>query len=383
MSEQSDSSEVAAPKSSETPGASGAVGFDERRHDVLASTLHELRSRGPDLVFRMALVAFFLVLVWPLLMPIVLGGLGAIVLTPLHERVHRRLGRMRVLAPGIVTGVAVLGFLLPMTWVAWSSLKALEHFVGTTLGTSFGATREHLIGMLADVFGTGSGEESFAAALDDALRRFASSVTVWLGGLARGLPEGITNLFLFVLALYFGLRDGRRLVDWAHHVSPVSRRRTVQLFGAVRTSVHGTLLGMLVVAGVQGGLSLLALVACRVENALLWGFIAAILSVLPIVGTTPVTIGSAMWLYLQGRPLAAIGMVAAALVIGVSDNVVRPWVQSTHDDMHPLLALLAIFGGLAVFGPSGLIIGPVVASMAVWAVETYRDEPPGQPPSAC
>lgn len=345
------------------------------RDDALASTLHELRSRGPDLIFRVALVVTFFVLVWSMLMPVVLGGLSAIVLSPMRDRIEKRLGRASRLAPGVVTGVTLLGFLLPLSWVAWSSMLALNHFLGTTFGHGFEATRARLSGMLTSMLGPSIAEASLTKAVEEGTQRVATFLTGWLGNLAAALPEAITNLFLFVLALYFALRDGPRLVQWGVRVSPVSPRRTGDLFAAIRLSVNGTMIGMLVVALVQGGLALIALLVCRVPNPFLWGFVASIVSALPIVGTTPVTMGSAVWLFLQDRPVAAIGMVVAALVIGVSDNVVRPWVLSSHDDMHPLVALLAIFGGLALFGPSGLLLGPVIASMAVWAVETYRDEP--------
>lgn len=334
--------------------------------EVVGAAFRELRMRGPELFFRVAFVGVFVLLVWPMLIPLVLGGLAAIVLQPLDERLSRRLRRAAPLSPAIVTACAVIGFLVPLAWVAWKSLAALNRFVASMLVGGVGATRDRVVAMLGQTFGTSENEQA----------------------VAKALPQGITDTFLFVLALYFGLRDGPRLVAWARRVSPVTSRRTDMLFEAVRRSVHGTLVGMAVVSAVQGGLAVVALLVCRVDHALLWGFVAAICSVLPIVGTTPVTLGAATWLYLHDRPVAAIGMIAAAILIGVSDNVVRPWVQSQHDDVHPLVALVAIFGGLAIFGPSGLLFGPVLASMAVWAVETYRDEPqpralaPVAPPSA-
>ena len=73
----------------------------------------------------------------------------------------------------------------------------------------------------------------------------------------------------------------------------------------------------------------------------------------PLEGEMPVTVGAAVYLYAAGRPAAAVGMLVAAVVIGVSDNLVRPWVQSARTKMHPLITLLAIFGGIHVFTDSG------------------------------
>ena len=71
-----------------------------------------------------------------------------------------------------------------------------------------------------------------------------------------------------------------------------------------------------VVAAVQGALTLVALLVLRVPGAFLWGLVATICSVLPVVGTTPVTIGAALYLGLSGHPGKAAAMVAAALFIG-------------------------------------------------------------------
>ena len=68
---------------------------------------------------------------------------------------------------------------------------------------------------------------------------------------------------------------------------------------------------------------------------------------------------------------AAVGMAVAAVIIGVSDNIARPWVQSARGGLHPLLVLVSIFGGLQTLGPAGVFLGPVIAAMALWAIDTY------------
>lgn len=350
---------------------------DDVGESELNASLRELRSRGPDLAFRIVLVALLVWLVAPMALPLVLGGLAAIVLHPVDTRLAARLGRARFLASTIVTTATVLGVLVPVVWVIIRVVRALNAFASSLMASGGGSSRERVIDLVTDVVGGSIDHASVAASFDGTIRKIATAIGGVLANVAKSLPDAITSTFLFVLALYFGLRDGPKLVQWARRVSPVSRSRTNQLFEAVRRTVNGTMLGMLAVALVQGSLATIALVVCRVEHAMLWGFIAAICSAIPIVGTTPVTVGAAGFLYLQHRPVAALAMLGAAVMIGLSDNVVRPWVQSQHDDMHPLLALLAIFGGLALFGPAGLLLGPVIAAMAVWAVETYA-EPSGK-----
>ena len=147
------------------------------------------------------------------------------------------------------------------------------------------------------------------------------------------------------------------------------------------------IIGQLATSAVQGGLTTLALYLFDIPSALMFGIIATLLSVLPLIGTTPVTLGAAVYLLASGRPGAAAGMAVAAALIGLSDNVVRPWVQSTNAQMHPLLTLLAIFGGIELLGAAGVFLGPVIAAMAIWTIDLYAgshwkrpSEAPPEPP---
>jgi predicted PurR-regulated permease PerM len=133
-------------------------------------------------------------------------------------------------------------------------------------------------------------------------------------------------------------------------------------------TVRGAILGTVAVAVVQGAETLLALQIFGVPGAVLFGLIAAFLSLVPLVGTMPVTIGATIYLLAENRIGAAIGMAVAALIIGTSDNFVRPFVQSRGGTMHPLMAMLGIFGGLAVMGPAGIFIGPIVSALVLWTL---------------
>ena len=83
------------------------------------------------------------------------------------------------------------------------------------------------------------------------------------------------------------------------------------------------------------------------------------------------TAGATLYLFAAGNPVSGIVMGVAGVLIGLSDNIVRPWAQGSQDNMHPLVALLAIFGGLKVFGFAGVFIGPVVAACALWGLDVY------------
>ena len=69
--------------------------------------------------------------------------------------------------------------------------------------------------------------------------------------------------------------------------------------------------------------------------------------------------GRAIYLYAQDALLKAILMVVCGLLAGLVDNVVRPLILQGRSKMHPLVSLVAVFGGLERFGIMGILLGPI------------------------
>jgi len=69
-------------------------------------------------------------------------------------------------------------------------------------------------------------------------------------------------------------------------------------------------------------------------------------------------------------------------VVGTIDNIIRPLVIGSKVELHPLLLLFSLLGGLQVFGFIGIFIGPVVISVIAALIIMLREElsmPPNLP----
>lgn len=329
---------------------------------------------------RLAPFLVFLWMVRSLLVPVALGALFALLLFPLKRRLARKGRRIDRAAPLLLTAGALVLVVIPFVIVAARVVVAAQAFLAGGVEEIVGRMQDFAVRHLAGpIDRLGVPIERVRGAAIDAAQQVTAAIAAFASAAAAALPGQIVDLFLFVLALYFFLRDGRALVRWMMRLAPFPEEQVEELFESVRRTVHGAILGQLATSLVQGGLALIALHVFRVPGALLLGVLAALLSVVPLVGTTPVTVGAAIYLLAAGRPGAAIGMAVAAALIGVSDNIVRPWVQSADTRMHPLVTLLAIFGGLGLMGAAGVFLGPVIAAMAIWTINLYavrRGEPP-------
>jgi predicted PurR-regulated permease PerM len=295
-----------------------------------------------------------------------------------------RLGKAEPFAPLIFTLASIFLVVIPTVLIAVQAVQSITRFLSRDWTSTFDRLQSSMTNGV-DIFGrrVHIGGEQLQAVVQDVGQRAATFAAGYVGGLATTVPSAIIFLFLFIIALYYCLRDGSAFGRWLLRLSPFPEQETRELFASVQETVNGAILGLIATALVQGGLTLIALYIFDVPNAFLLGVLATALSFIPLVGTTPVTIGSAIYLFMTGRIGGFIGMLVAAAIIGVADNIVRPWVQSSQTRMHPLIALLGIFGGLELFGAAGVFLGPVVAAMAIWTIDAYAKlHPPRREPAS-
>jgi predicted PurR-regulated permease PerM len=133
--------------------------------------------------------------------------------------------------------------------------------------------------------------------------------------------------------------------------------------------------GILSVGAVQGILTGVAMAIVGIPSPLLLGLGAAFASVIPVVGAGIVWIPAGLYLIFTGAMWKGIFVLFwGSIVISSADNIVRPWVVSGKVQLHPLVLLFFILGGVAAFGFLGLFLGPVIASVMVVLFAMFREE---------
>ncbi len=320
---------------------------------------------------------FFVWMVRGLLAAIVLASLFAIVLKPLERALAGALGKRGSWSPALVMLVAITLFFAPLSIVGFVAARSSV----TLIGSLRSMPRDEMntvvkrgymyIDSVLNRIGMRFPHEDINAALTDIGQNVLSYMGDIASSLARSTPAFMLSMFVFLMALYFLLRDGPRLLEWIATLLPFSPADTAALFTSVRESVRNVMLGSLLVGLVQASLVLVLLLAFSIPGAFALFTLALILSLVPVVGTTPVTGGALIYLLIDGRVGASVGMVVGMIVVGLSDNIIRPIVHARSGGMHPLLSLVSIFGGLQAFGAGGVFMGPVLAALAVWAIDLY------------
>jgi predicted PurR-regulated permease PerM len=176
---------------------------------------------------------------------------------------------------------------------------------------------------------------------------------------------------LFVL--FFLLRDRHRGLAALRSVVPLSEAEADKIFRRVADTIHATVFGTLLVAAVQGALGGLMFWWLGLPAPLLWGLIMGLLAIVPVLGAFVIWVPAALFLALQGDWGKALILTAwGAFVIGLIDNLLYPIFVGKKLRLHTALVFIAIVGGLALFGGSGVILGPVVLAITDALIEIWR-----------
>ncbi len=188
---------------------------------------------------------------------------------------------------------------------------------------------------------------------------------------AQGIGSFLLLLFVMLYATFYFLTDGRALLDSALRYTPLSDDDRVRLRRTVLSVSRATLKGKLIIGIVQGATAGLSFWVAGIQGVLFWTVLMSVLSVIPSFGTAIVWFPAVIFLAVTGQTSAAIGVgLWCAVVVGTIDNVLTPKLIGKDTDMPDLLVLLATLGGLAVFGFSGILMGPIIAAvfLAVWQI---------------
>jgi predicted PurR-regulated permease PerM len=323
----------------------------------------------------------FLALIGSFLMPVFWAAVLATVFFPLQSRYVAGFGGRRSVA-ALATILTIIGLVVvPLFLIGLAmSREAIDlHDQITSGALDLQAPVRFLrrITPLATdyVSGFGIDVEAWVQRLSTSAIAFSQFVASSALGIGQDVLRITALFFLMLYILFFFLRDGSRLVATLIHVLPLGDVRVRQLLTKFAEVSLATIKGTLVVGIVQGAIGAVLFWALGIPAPVFWGTLMTMFSVLPAVGPGLIWLPAAVILLAMGHIVKGIVLIAAGvLVIGLVDNVLRPILVGRDTQMPDYLVLLATLGGLAVFGVSGFVIGPVIAAIFLVVWEMFAQE---------
>ncbi len=336
-------------------------------------------------LFLLGLCLFTLWLVYwitePYLKPIITAIILAVVYYPLHRRWLRwiRYPNLAALAstltvlltlviPFILLGLAVQRELADL-YRMLSEQSAQDGGWGPWLTH----TSERLgawLGRVVDV-GTFDLKQMILDRLKQASATVVEDLADIIGNIAGFIVSGVISFF----TLFFVFRDGEEIFARVAAIVPLRPEQVDRLRSEIGKTITASVYGGLAVAVSQGLLTGLAFWVLAIPSPILWGVAAALFSFVPLIGPTLIWGPAAIVLFISGHWLKGLVLLVwGAGVIGLADNIVRPFVISGQVRFYPLAVFIALLGGAQAFGLLGLFIGPVVLAVAQALLTLIREE---------
>ena len=211
------------------------------------------------------------------------------------------------------------------------------------------------------------------------LTRASGTIASWVSakalGAVGGAARGTLNLVIALLGLYYLLIAADEVWVRVKRYLPFTEEDSEDLRIKFYNVTMATAQGVLAVAIVQGILVGSAFAVIGLPNAIVWGTVTAIASVLPLVGSALVWVPAAIILFATGHVGQAVGLtIFGGLVVGNIDNVMRAIVSKRVGNLHPLTTLLGAFAGIEYIGIIGVLLGPLAITWFFELLVIYDKE---------
>lgn len=203
---------------------------------------------------------------------------------------------------------------------------------------------------------------------EDVENTITAKVQQWLTPVALGTTQYVAGFLIglgvMIISLYYFLADGPGMIRTIMRLSPLDDRYEQQLIEQFDNTARAVVVATLLSAFAQGLLAGVGFYFVGLQSVFLLMVLAMLLALVPFVGTTVVWVPACLWLHFyEGRTLAAVLLaVYCGAVVSMADNVIKPIVLHGRSNLHPLLALLSVLGGVQALGPIGIFVGPMVVA---------------------
>ncbi len=331
----------------------------------------------PFTVFVLLAVLSVLI-IRPFLVALILGGLAAYIFYPFYGRIQQKIHRPS-LSAFITCALVLLALTIPLIFFAKVMIQeSYVLYVVTKQKLAIGVF-ENCTNQFCMAVEEFSQNPDINYRIQETIRFITDWIIVKGSDFLVRLPRFILNLLVIFVTMFYFLKDGRMLVQKAESYLAVQKSKITHIINRFGEIVQGVVYGYFLVALIQGALGALGFFLFGVSSPILWGLVMAFLALIPFVGTGIVWAPAALLILLDGlfqgsMPLIGkgIGLFAYGLIIISSlDNFIRPKLVSGKAKIHPAIILLGILGGALVFGPAGVILGPLVLALTVVVIKTY------------
>ena len=333
------------------------------------------------------LIGATILLLWlfnPLLPAIFWAIILAVIFEPVKRWWHMELKTHINIAAFLTVLTVVALVLLPLFGVGTMVFNEARSFYSSlSVGDFKGTGPANVVSALETVADYLERYGVDRADLEQRLTSFAGAASGWLAQQALTFGQGtfvfMLHLLLMLYVLFYALRDGPQMLKTLSDALPLGRAREGALFNKVGSIIRAIMKGTILIAILQGLIGGVLFWLAGIPAPAVWGTLMTVLAILPMVGPGVVWFPAGILLVVAGSVWqGVVVLVGGALAVGLVDNMLRPVLVGRDIKIPNVIIFLSGIGGLAMFGVTGFIIGPVIAGicLTLWGmfVQDYRVE---------
>lgn len=306
-------------------------------------------------------VSFLMVL--PYMGYILTGLILGFILKPVKERIDTVTSYSSIITIFLTIFIALLPLMVLLGVVADDAAQIVNSI----------EDREISLGQIEQQISQLTGEEfSLEERLRSSIETIGSTVlssTSQIVNLASGFAIGISIL---LFTQYYALKEGSDLVEWTKQLDILPDDLQEELYRKTAATTQNVIEGHVITALVSGIVAGVGLFLVGVPNIAFWTFMMMILGLIPFIGTALIWVPAAIYLLINGQIYSGVLLLIYGIVaVGSVDNFLRPFLVDEEADLHPMFIILGVIGGVAIFGPIGIFVGPVIFGIAKILVKIY------------
>ncbi len=320
-------------------------------------------------VIVLALVLLYKV-ISPYFQPLGWGVILAIFFYPVHARLRQWMSSRNLAAT--CTLVLVLVTLVgPTVWLSVTLVKEVNSVVQQIPDGFLQKAAKRVESFSAEL---GVPVVNVEEEVKEQIREGAAFLASKATNILSIVIHSFLHLLIFLLAIFYLLRDGPRILQVIKDVAPVGEETRDRMLGQAADMIQATILSSVVVSVAQGLIGGLTFWILGLPSPLIWGLVIGVLAFLPVIGPSLVWAPIGTYMIFNGEPGRGLLLIVLGFVlVSSSDKVLRPMLIAGRARLNELLVLVSLLGGLEAFGFIGIILGPVIVATCVGMLKGYRE----------
>jgi len=319
------------------------------------------------------LLAIFLVLAfflfWPFFKIIFLAIIAAIIFLPLHNFLSRKLKNNVI--PALLIIISILVIVAGVIYfLGQATIKNTIDLYGQYKIGAIKIDSRVLINNLPIKWQNGA--LYLFNDISKTVGSWINSFNLDFQGLLSNIASFVFSFFLFFLTLFYLLKDHEKIKTYLNKFLPLSGPEETLLIARVTKSVNGVVRGDFLIATLQGIAATTGFMIAGLPQPLFFGFITIMAAFVPVIGTSVIIIPAVIYLLLFKSLTAGLILAVWYILIHLSiDNIIGPKLIGSRTNVHSLLILFSLIGGIELFGVSGFLFGPIIITILASLVDIY------------